>query len=192
MGMSPRVAPFDGTERPAWQFATPPGAAISLSSQVPSWRGHIGAPAQSLLDIRSVRCPPKWRSPKSCSVSSPRPYSIPAETASEFDSRRYAATFRALAMVAGLGLLLVSGAAWSDQQDTVLNFVCLANGTCVYLCASDRDCIKAGCLLPHCDTHTPDGQLCLSDHAAQFCTQATDCPMGNACNGNLCETVCGP
>jgi hypothetical protein len=117
---------------------------------------------------------------------------MPAETASELDSRRYAATFRAFATVAGLGLLLVSGAAWSDQQDTVLNFVCLANGTCVYLCASDRDCIKAGCLLPHCDTHTPDGQLCLSDHAAQFCTQATDCPIGKACDGNLCETVCGP
>ena len=117
---------------------------------------------------------------------------MPAETASELDRRRYAATFRALATVAGLGLLLVSGAAWSDQQDTVLNFVCLANGTCVYLCASDRDCIRAGCLLPHCDTHTPDGQLCLSDHAAQFCTQSTDCPIGKACDGNLCETACSP
>src|SRR5262249_15533805 len=102
---------------------------------------------------------------------------------------RCSVTLRVLAMVAGLGLVLVSGAAWSDQQP---NFVCLANGTCVYLCASDRDCIKAGCLLPHCDTHTPDGQLCLSDHAAQFCTQATDCPIGKVCDGNLCETACSP
>jgi len=115
-----------------------------------------------------------------------------AETASELDSRRYAATFRALAMVAGLGLLLVSGAAWSDQQDTVLNFVCLANGSCAYTCGSDRDCIKAGCLLPHCDPHTPDGSLCLSDHAFEYCNLSTDCPMGKACNGNLCESVCGP
>ena len=114
---------------------------------------------------------------------------MPTETVSELDSRRCATTFRMLAIVAGLGLLLVTGAAWADQQQ---NFVCLANGTCVYVCASDRDCIKAGCLLPHCDTHTPDGQLCLSDHAAQFCTQATDCPIGKACDGNLCETACSP
>ena len=112
-----------------------------------------------------------------------------AETASDLHSRRCSATLGALAMVAGLGLMLVTGAAWADQQT---NFVCLANGTCVYVCASDRDCIKVGCLLPHCDTHTPDGQLCLSDHAAQFCTQVTDCPQGKACNGNMCETACSP
>ena len=124
---------------------------------------------------------------------------MPAETASELDSRRCSATSRVLAMVAGLGLLLVSGAAWSQkqapsssQQDTVINFVCLGNGTCVYTCGSDRDCIKANCLLPHCDPHTPDGSLCLSDHAYMFCNQAVDCPMGTACNGNLCESVCGP
>jgi hypothetical protein len=118
---------------------------------------------------------------------------MPAETASALNRRRCSATLGALAMVAGLGLLLVADRVWADQQqETVLNFVCLANGTCVYVCGSDRDCIKAGCLLPHCDTHTPDGQLCLSDHAAQFCTQATDCPIGKACNGNLCETACSP
>src|SRR5262249_29861445 len=47
--------------------------------------------------------------------------------------------------------MLVSGAAWSDHHPT---FVCLGNGTCVYVCASDRDGIKVGCPLPHCDTHT--------------------------------------
>ena len=129
---------------------------------------------------------------------SPRPYSMRAETASELYSRRCSVTSRVLAMVAGLGLLLVSGAAWSakapptSQQDTTLNFVCVANGTCAYTCGSDRDCIKAGCLLPHCDPHTPDGSLCLSDHAFEYCNLSTDCPMGKACNGNLCESVCGP
>jgi len=93
-----------------------------------------------------------------------------------------------LAMVAGIGLMLVSGAAWADQAA----FVCVSNATCVYVCGDDRDCIKAGCVLPHCDTHTPDGSLCLSDHAFIFCTQASDCPQGTVCNGNLCETACGP
>ena len=93
-----------------------------------------------------------------------------------------------LAMVAGMGLMLVTGVAWASQPQ----FVCVANGTCVFICASDRDCIKAGCVLPHCDTHTPDGQLCLSDHAFQFCNQASDCPQGTVCNGNLCETACSP
>ena len=92
------------------------------------------------------------------------------------------------AMVAGMSLMLVTGVAWAAQPQ----FVCVANGTCVYICASDRDCSKAGCILPHCDTHTPDGQLCLSDHAFIFCTQSTDCPQGTVCNGNLCETACGP
>jgi hypothetical protein len=44
-----------GAERHARQFATPPGAAISLRSQVPSEREDIGAPAQSLLGIGSMQ-----------------------------------------------------------------------------------------------------------------------------------------
>jgi hypothetical protein len=88
-------------------------------------------------------------------------------------------------MVAGLGLLLVSGAAWSakapptSQQDTTLNFICVSNGTCVYTCGSDRDCIKAGCLLPHCDPHTPDGSLCLSDQLSTLQGIGTYIATGN-------------
>jgi len=44
-----------------------------------------------------------------------------------------------LAMVAGMGLMLVTGVTWASQPQ----FVCVANGTCVFICASDRDCIKA-------------------------------------------------
>jgi len=91
-------------------------------------------------------------------------------------------------MVAGLGLLLVTGAARAKQ----IQFVCLDNGTCVYQCNSDRDCLAVACTLGHCDLHTPNGQLCLNDHAFEFCTMTTDCPAGKVCNGALCETACSP
>jgi hypothetical protein len=93
-----------------------------------------------------------------------------------------------LTMVAGLGLVLVAGAARAKQ----IQFVCLENGTCVYQCNSDRDCVAVACATGHCDLHTPDGQLCLDDHAFEFCTATTDCPPGKVCNGALCETACSP
>jgi len=91
-----------------------------------------------------------------------------------------------LTMVAGL--VLVAGAARAKQ----IQFVCLDNGTCVYQCNSDRDCVAVACATGHCDLHTPDGQLCLDDHAFEFCTVTTDCPPGKVCNGALCETACSP
>ena len=140
-----------------------------------------------------------WRPPKSSSVHVQLSSVQHARRDRHRAEQRYVGTPGALpveagsmrntlAMVAGMGLMLVTGVAWASQPQ----FVCVANGTCVFICASDRDCIKAGCILPHCDTHTPDGQLCLSDHAFQFCNQASDCPQGTVCNGNLCETACSP
>ena len=93
---------------------------------------------------------------------------------------------RGLTRVAGVGLLLATGTAWA----TLPPFKCLGNSTCVYVCRNDTDCVKAGCSSGHCDTHTPDGPLCLNDHAFEHCTQASDCPMGKVCNGNLCESAC--
>ena len=93
-----------------------------------------------------------------------------------------------LTRIAGVVLILAAGAAWAALPP----FVCMGNGTCVYQCRNDNDCVKAGCSLGHCDTHTPDGQLCLNDHAFQKCFTATDCPQGKVCNGALCEDACSP
>jgi hypothetical protein len=88
-----------------------------------------------------------------------------------------------------MGIMLATGAAWAAPPA----FTCLGNGTCVYVCPrGDNDCVKAGCALGHCDTHTPDGQLCLNDHAFENCLAVTDCPPGKVCNGALCETACSP
>ena len=95
---------------------------------------------------------------------------------------------KALTGIAGLGLILAARLAWAGLPP----FVCLGNGTCVYACRNDTDCVKAGCALGHCDTHTPDGPLCLNDHAFQKCFGATDCPQGKVCNGALCEDACSP
>ena len=97
-------------------------------------------------------------------------------------------TIKGLRMIAGVGLILAAGVAWA----TLPPFVCMANSTCVYQCRNDLDCVKAGCALGHCDTHTPDGALCLNDHAFLKCLTATDCPMGKVCNGALCEEACSP
>jgi hypothetical protein len=93
------------------------------------------------------------------------------------------------AMMAGLGLVLITGAARAKD----VHFVCLGNGTCVYQCNSDRDCVAAACPLGHCDLHTPEeGGVCLNDHAFERCATSTDCPSGKVCNGTLCETACSP
>jgi hypothetical protein len=93
-----------------------------------------------------------------------------------------------LTMVASLGLVLMTGAARAKE----VHFMCLGNGTCVYQCNSDRDCVAAACALGHCDLHTPEGPVCLNDHAFDRCTTSTDCPSGKVCNGTLCETACSP
>ena len=93
-----------------------------------------------------------------------------------------------LTRIAGVVLILAAGAAWAALPQ----FVCMGNGTCVYQCRNDNDCVKAGCALGHCDTHTPDGPLCLNDHAFQKCLTSADCPQGKVCNGALCEDACSP
>jgi hypothetical protein len=93
-----------------------------------------------------------------------------------------------LTRIAGVVLILATGPAWAAMSP----FVCMGNGTCVYQCRNDNDCVKAGCSLGHCDTHTPDGQLCLNDPAFQKCLTAADCPQGKVCNGALCEDACSP
>ena len=50
-----------------------------------------------------------------------------------------------LTRIAGVVLILAGGAAWAALPQ----FVCMGNGTCVYQCRNDNDCVKAGCALGH-------------------------------------------
>src|SRR5262249_34978466 len=170
-----------GADRHRWQFATVRTSSTACICAPVSAPTHAGDGCPKPASQR-VMLSTRWlRSVRSADhrVAS-RGSAAPTVASSPMRTR--------LTMVAGLALVLVSGAATAKQ----IQFVCLDNGTCVYQCNSDRDCVAVACPTGHCDLHTPDGQLCLDDHAFEFGTMTPDCPAGKVCNGALCETACSP